>query len=540
MPASRSSRGTFAKKADLPPSLIREVREAVEPLAGAVWPNPRWATDPVAFVREFCGDEPTEKQIEFLRAVRDSDHVAVRSGHKTGKTRTLVWLALWFFCCFEDARVLLTSATEGQVDKILWRELIIVLQQRRKKLAARDLPFFELDCLPAEHAKTGLIAPDKREIRGFSSREAEAVAGTSGRNVLYLVDEASGASETLFAAFEGNLAGGGKIVLASNPTRTTGRFFEVFTPKMSLENGGEWKCLHWKSTETPNAISGKHLVPGMATREWCEERAKEWGKTSAEYIVRVLGEFPTNEERRILTLHEVLQSQKRWDETDALGSLSVGIDVAGAGSGDLTAFAFRRGKKIIRLDTREKTTAADVLAMLLGFIRELKHESDREPVRACVDADGFGWPYFEHLSAYALEHRDEIAVIGVKAGAYAQREPGRFERVRDELFAAAEAWVKAGGALVPDHKLAEEAHAAEWISRTDGKVRATPKDAFRKLLGRSPDRWDAVCLAIWEEDNFDVRAAEVRSMNDAEAYRAQLERVPRLDPYSAERSWRQR
>ena len=46
----------------------------------------RHGLDPVAFARDRLGTEPWSRQAEILRAVVDHRRVAVRSGHKIGKS----------------------------------------------------------------------------------------------------------------------------------------------------------------------------------------------------------------------------------------------------------------------------------------------------------------------------------------------------------------------------------------------------------------------------------------------------------------------
>jgi len=530
---SRSRTGTFARGDGFSFSarLARELRRT----DGARWPDARYADDPVGFVEDVLHETPWTKQIELLEAVREHGHVAIKSGHKIGKSRVLAWIALWWFCTHEDARVLFTSSVERQVDEILWRELVMLI--RRSGI--------ELDCRPAEHAKTGLRAPDKREIVGLSAREAEAAAGTSGINVLYLVDEASGCNESLFAAFEGNLAGGGRMVLASNPTRTTGKFFAVFQEDQSVDNGGEWKTLTAASTETPNAKSGRSLVPGLATSEWCEARRTNWGEDSLDYKVRVLGEFPTNEERRMLTLHEVIEATGRWETTIAEGRLVIGDDPAGPGDGgDESAFAVKRGKKILGTLRKRSLKAEEHVETILALVAEWGVPGEQTVPHVNVDAGGpVGALVLAALQAFIWAKprgQEPFTVSAIFSAARAEREPDRYVQTRDELHAAAERFIKDGGAIPPDDKLQSELHAPEWTSTNQGKLRATHKDEIRKMLGRSPDTFDAVALACWGVDSFAEHAAEVRGMVAREQSETQTRRVPRMDPYAAERTWRTR
>jgi hypothetical protein len=82
--------------------------------------------------------------------------------------------------------------------------------------------------------------------------------------------------------------------------------------------------------------------------------------------------------------------------------------------------------------------------------------------------------------------------------------------VRDGLWGQTEKWIKAGGALPADVKLSQELNAPSFTADKNNRYVATDKKALRKILGRSPDRADAVCLAIWGFASVH-NAAEARS-----------------------------
>src|SRR5690606_31880088 len=139
-------------------------------------------------------------------------------------------LAHWFYGSFDDARVIMTSTTARQVDQILWREVKMLRarsgwcvackrgNQRRREENPINPELIARPCqhsalireVPGELARTGMKSADFREIVGFTAKEAEAVAGISGRNLLYIVDEASGVAQAIFEAIEGNRAGGAR------------------------------------------------------------------------------------------------------------------------------------------------------------------------------------------------------------------------------------------------------------------------------------------------------------------------------------------
>ena len=65
-------------------------------------------------------------------------------------------------------------------------------------------------------------------MKGLAKAKPEGMAGISGPEMLWLADEASGIGDPMFEAIEGNRAGKARLVMSSNPTQTSGRFFRAF------------------------------------------------------------------------------------------------------------------------------------------------------------------------------------------------------------------------------------------------------------------------------------------------------------------------
>lgn len=453
--------------------------------AAETWPSARYQSDPVAFAREVLGVEPWSKQIEILEAVRDHKRVTVRSGHKCGKSLCAAMLALWYYCSFPDARVILSSTTSRQVDAILWREV--------RKLYIRALRTIDGDM--HELARSGLKANDFREIVGFTAREAEAVAGVSGARLLYILDEASGIDDAIFEAIEGNRAAAGtRLVLLSNPTQTEGEFYRSHCDEKTKRF---YKAVHVSSEDTPNAREGREVVPALASREWVEEKREEWGEDSPLYKVRVRGEFVLGEDGKILTVHAIAQAEARWLETPAVGRLMVGLDPAGEGDGgDESVWAARRGAKVLELKAARALTPAEHVAHTLDFIRS--HREKGELPVLLVDREGeIGARVYAALCGHLELHPHDFELIGVRSSERCVT-GAPVDRVRDALWANLRDFLRAGGAIPEDARLAKELHAPSWIPRLGGRDKVTPKTELRKALGRSPDRADAVALAVWE------------------------------------------
>lgn len=522
------------KRARVRPSVLSlaldDVRAALDEVSAIRWPNPIYVKDPVGFARNVLGQDPWEKQCEILEAIRDYDRVTVTSGHKIGKSHTAAQAAFWFYCSFDDARVVMSSTTARQVDEILWREVrrmrsragvCLACKVHRLTLSAKArarAPFpcehsAQVDGQISDLARSGLKADDLRQIVGFTAREPEAVAGISGGNILYIVDEASGVDDSIFEAIEGNRAGGAKILLFSNPTKTEGEFFESHNAKalqfdadglpVCDANGrqkGFYFAITVSSEDTPNVKQGKRVVPGLATREWIEEKKAEWGEDSALYKVRVQGKFALNESGKIISLHLITEAERAHECAEADGRLHVGLDPAGPGEGgDETVFVARRGMKHLSTLAITGQDEDGIARELLGVLRANRRAGDLVPV-VIVDSEGdVGAKVYAKLRAVASGVKDpakRFEVVRVRSSERS-RSPG-YARVRDELWANLQTWLREGGGLLEDTKLAKELHAPSWEAVPGNKVKATAKTELRQILGRSPDRADALALAVWD------------------------------------------
>lgn len=522
--------------------LRRAILEALAEAATVRFPSPKYRDDPVAFFREVLGVEPWHKQVEVIETVRDHPRVAIASGHKVSKSHTAAGIALWYYCSFPDARVVMSSTTARQVDQILWRELQMMRARGAKCVACKAAdPDDRTIPRPCPHsavidgdigqlARTGLKSDDFREIVGFTAREAEAVAGISGRNLLYIIDEASGVPDVIFEAIEGNRAGGARIVLFSNPTKTSGEFFEAFHAKSKL-----YKTIRISSEETPNVTEGRVVIPGLATREWIDEKREEWGEDSPIYRVRVRGEFVLNEDGKIFSIHAITEAEQRWHTTPDIGQLYIGLDPAGAaGTGDETVFAVRRGLKVIELVAHRGLDEDAHLIHLLALIS--KHKVPRETPVVVFDREGqIGSSLHGTLRNFASEHEGSFEVVALRASDRAQRQPMVYDRQRDALAANLEAWFRDGGAIPEDTRLAAELHTLEWKQHANGRLKVTPKDTIRKELGRSPDRYDALALACWEPLSLRAEAIAATGLDSGGDDDTS---APSLDPYASWRTWR--
>lgn len=444
-----------------------------------------WRDDPARFAVEALGYSPWSRQADLLTAVAHHDFVAIRSGHKCSKSTSLATLALWWVCTRPDGRAVFTAPTGRQVIKIVWPEVRKLYRGARYPLGGRLY----------ETVDKGLRFADGRECFGMTTDATEAFAGLSGANLLFLVDEASGFPEPIFDAVFGNLAGGGKVVLAGNPTRTSGTFYDTFHSKRA-----SWNTLHIASTETPNFHGGD--IPGLATPAWAEWAKGQWGEGTPSWDVRVLGNFPGQAENTVIGLALIEAALDRYDDTPADGPLELGVDPARFGD-DESAIVARRGLKVMHIEAWQGLDGPQLAAKVAQVVRTLRVKGERKAV-VKIDPIGVGASPVDALAVY----RDELEVVPVNVGEAATSED--YVRLRDQVWFGVRDWLASGGALPKNSKLEGELAAPTYSLDARNRMKVESKDDMRKRLKRSPDLADALALAIYNAPRLHVVAPKSR------------------------------
>ena len=123
---------------------------------------------------------------------------------------------LWFLSCYAPAIVITTAPTARQVRHILWREIRRLHGASTQRLGGTMLNTrFE-------------IAGDRFAL-GLSTDEADQFQGFHSPNMLIVVDEAEGVSESIYEAIDAVMTSGNcKLLLIGNPTSDSGSFRRAF------------------------------------------------------------------------------------------------------------------------------------------------------------------------------------------------------------------------------------------------------------------------------------------------------------------------
>lgn len=483
--SSFSSQNSLRAKAESRLSKIRESKPK-NYTDDSLPPFPEYRNRPIDFFRDLLGFSPWEShvpgtpgQIDVLRALMAGHKsIAVRSGHKVGKSTVAAGIALWWFCTRPFARAVLTAPSNRQVKIILWREVRRLLRICRSRALARGVEFSD-DC--PKDPSTGIQTDDGRELIGFSTDDPDRFSGISSPNVIYIVDEAPGVAEPIYDALEGNRAGGATLLLTGNPTRTSGKFYDAFHRERSV-----FHCLHISSRNTPQ---GKTAIPGLATAEWCEERRRVWGEDSSLYSVRVLGDFPKQASNAIISLALLEQSLSLWEGTEYEGPLSIGVDPARFGDDDCVIQPVR-GLKTYKPVILRSMDTIEIANAVIDAVLDLRKGPDELPV-VNVDTIGVGAGVYDQLV------RKDDLLHAFACDNSRRADSADYTNLRAQLHFNLRAWMEEGGAIHPDALLEGEIVAPVYTYDVRNRYQVESKDAIKERLHRSPDRADALMLAVY-------------------------------------------
>lgn len=431
----------------------------------------RYASDPVAFARDILGLTVWSRQVDILVASQQHSRVVVRAGRKVSKSASIAVLAL-HNAFARGAVTLLTSSSFEQLKGIVWAEI-------RSLVHRAGLPAH----VPLD-PKTGIRTPNGGLIVGRSTNRRENMQGYSGVDALYIGDEASGLPVEIVEALDGNLAGGGRLLLFGNPTLTSGPFYDAFH-----NNRASWHPLHISSRESPN-VTGEADIPGLATPGWIADTESQYGAESPFVQVHVDGDFPSEGANSIISLALVEAAKARYAETPAEGVLRIGVDVAWTGD-DSSVLQPVRGNKALAPVALKGMDPTNVAGAVLELARQLRHDGEKPVVN--VDVIGIGAGVYSNLS-----RSSDIQAFPINVAEAATSKPaeGGYAKLRDQLWFALRDWLQDGA--IPEHALLEgELLAPTYDFDAQGRYRAERKDAVKQRLRRSTDYADALALAIY-------------------------------------------
>lgn len=486
-------------------------RVALDGFLGAIADNPflKFEHDPEGFVTQALGETLWSKQREILSSLMTYKRTAVPACHAPGKSHLAARAVAWWVSCHPPgtAKVITTSTTYRQVRNILWPHI--------RRVAARHR-------LPGEVLTTEWkLADGDIAAYGFSAvaNNEAAVQGEHAPNLLIVVDEAGGVPGSVGRALEALMTGGHTrlLLLGNPPTDEEGSWFEKCcrsalyntipipaheTPNFTGEDAGS--CKSCPISVSPHSV-GTHLID----QDWVDEVTYEFGEDSAFVEARVHAQFPAVAGDKVIPLSWAEQATENDDPLPG-SEIKLGVDVASDG-GDEFVVAWLRGwtaRISHKSSGAANANAVDVAGVLLEEVKSAEGVHRRDgivtPVRVKIDALGVGWGVVSLLQRWGAEGRHSSEIVGVKVSERATR-GGRFANRRAEL------WWTGRELLQPepdtgrqqlrldvDRLTLAQLATPKYRTDTSGRIQIEKKTEVKARGGWSPDRAEAVLLALYE------------------------------------------
>lgn len=479
-----------------------------------------WMYDPAAWVRDVI-EWPQDQalsgyQADILTTLTDQKRVAVRGPHGLGKSALASLAILWFSTTRDmagvDWKVIATASAWRQLSTYLFPEIHKWSRRIRWDVVGRS-PFSQTSELLALNLKLHYGAAS-----AVASNRAELIEGAHADSLLYVIDEAKVVPDATWDAIEGAFSGGQSqgfpeafALAISTPGAPTGRFYDIHRRAPGLE---DWTVRHVTLADA--------IAAGRISSTWAEQRKKQWGEASAMYQTRTLGEFCASDEDAVIPLAWVESAVERWHEWNDAGRpvlegrRFLGVDVARSGA-DSTVLAHRHGVCITRLETHDRENTMQTTARVQGAMGRTDPDQDEdqdegaaepeagdgEGLVPVVDSAGVGGgvvdrlreqgaPVLAYTGAAKTKNRTRDGEYG-----FVNTRSAAIWRVRELLDPAFGAELM----LPPDDLLVSDLTTPTWDITTGvpPKIRVESKEDVVARLGRSPDRGDAVTMALFAE-----------------------------------------
>jgi len=435
---------------------------------------------PVEFCEDLLNLSLDKWQIAASEALRDHHFVAVRSGSGVGKSVWISAMASWMLATKPFSKIPCTAPSKHQLEDVLWGELYKRIQNSpylqelvnwtHTKVAVKGYE-------PSWYAvaRTARVSPDGTIAEGLQGFHAE-------RNLLFLIDEASGVPDAVFPAMEGALTGeDAYAILTGNPTRLSGYFHSVFN---DLKVKELYKTFHVSCYDS--AFVDERYIRMMEAR---------YGKDHPIFQIKVLGDFPSSDVFLIFSVEDVekMKNNKFSDvgHHNVTFENEIGVDIGRTTAKSVACI--RQENKIIEWSERGlRGTTTDVIEIAEWVIALILAYSPRA---VKIDAVGVGAGVYDIVKR--LYPKITYPVIGnippeeSKKSRYVNLRAQGYWELREIL------------PNIYTDKLSEsfvdELSDLRYKLKGD-KILIESKEEIMKRIGRSPDYVDATVYAFLNPD----------------------------------------
>lgn len=446
------------------------------------------------FAQEVFGITPWSEQEEIFKAADSGERrVAVKSGHRIGKSMgNAILLRHWQITRFPQ-KCAVTAPSEKHLFDALWAEFRGLDNRFTQEYQwLRGL----YETTQERSIMRGRPAESFISIKVSRPGQTEALQGMYAPHVLLIADEASGIPDATFEAAMSSMANPEVLfVMTSQPIRQTGFFADAF-----LKNPKLW----WKRT-----ISS--IDSPYCGRDYINFVREKYGQDSNAYRIRVLGEFPTSEDDKVISRDLVLAAMGRDVAVNPRAPVVWGAVVSNV---TRSALAKRRANGLVEPVMHwAKLDAMQSAARIKQEWDKTPHHE--RPVAICLNAIGIGRDVKDRLRALDLPAR---AINTAETPALLRTQ---YKDLNSELWFDTRDWLANRDTVLPpdDEELVDELAQPNIVYYETGATGVETKEAMRRRNVESPDLATALTLT------FAVNATALAGQGGLSNWKAPVQRT---------------
>lgn len=447
---------------------------------------PEYQKNPVIFAKEVLKFAPDEWQRKSLMDLAGNSKVAIKSGQGVGKTGMEAVALLWFLTCFPYPRVVATAPTKQQLHDVLWSE--VAKWQEQSPLLREILKWTKTHIYMIGYEKRWFAA-------ARTATKSENMQGFHEKNMLFIVDEASGVSDPIMEAILGTLSGeNNKLLLCGNPTRTSGTFFEAFHTDRAM-----YQCYTVSSIDSPRT-----------NKQNIESLIRKYGADSNVVRVRVFGEFPKQEDDVFIMLSLIEHCGSKiyeLPEDKGMPYIMFGVDVARFGDDETVIYRNTKGKLKLAVHRKGQdlmATVGDIVSQYKKVMREFPDYQGRIYVN--IDDTGLGGGVTDRLKEVKQEqqlHRLFIVPINAAEKIETDTKEGKeaaeyYNNLTTHMWAVLRELMERKQIEIEEEPdTFAQLSVRKYFMASNGKLELESKKEMKKRGVSSPDRADAAALSVY-------------------------------------------
>lgn len=492
----------------------------------------QYQSNPRAFCETLFREHYTDDILAVMNSVLHHQITIAKSANAVGKSHGAARIAIWFYKVFADAQVYTTAAPpEKNLRQILWGQIYSIAGSHPDLFVGDRITadmYIERD---PKSFITGVSIPST----GTPEQREAKFGGKHAPHLLFIVDEGDAVPPEVYRAIESCMSGGmARLLIMFNPRAEVG-------PVANMIRNGNGRVVEMSAFNHPNVMTGQDVFQGAITREKTVWRINEWTlplapseKPDVEcfrvpdslvgavatrangevypplpagyrraieppFFYMTLGVYPPQSESQLISRVWLNNAVSRWLSYVArFGEVPpqkvtplAGLDVADMGA-DGNQLCRRYGGFVPRLigwRGVDPDMSAIKAAEQLG-----KLPFKKEDIPVLVDATGVGAGVAPRMRRLGF---DKAQSVMVASSPTYKTEMGEFFQLRDQLWWSAREWLRTdtGAMLPPDEDLLQELSAPSY-SVVGKQIRISKKAIMKEMIGRSPDKAEALVLTF--------------------------------------------